>query len=106
MVSEILICGYHSLGNNNELFLEVPVHSDVVPRTNKIKANDLTDNEKKAKKTDTRSCRARQGGAEGFAVRVGGVRASWEGTMIVSMNARCADGQNIKIVRCSTFQGR
>ena len=50
MVSEILICGYHSLGNNNELFLEVPVHSDVVPRTNKIKANDLTDNEKKAKK--------------------------------------------------------
>ena len=38
-------------------------------------------------------------------MRVVGVRASWGG-YYVSVNASCADDRNLKIVRCSTFQGR
>ena len=33
-------------------------------------------------------------------------RTSIMGGYYVSMNASCADDQNFKIVRCSTFQGR
>ena len=53
---------------------------------------------------NTRSCRARQGRRR---LRCAcWWRTSSMGGYYVSMNASCADDQNLKIVRCSTFQGR